>query len=278
MNQALKISIGILILIVGVTSNILGLIIFARKRFRKFSTRYIYITILAIDVTYVLFRVLMKLDWLRLTQSDLLCKLNLFIVFGYFPTSSYLQSYVSFERFISIKYPRVKFVKKISSQCVIITVTAVYSIGLYSPLFVWTSSNKNNTNNCVMDSAEHLTIDLIDLINTCLIPFILTSVFTGLLVHTIFKSRLAIIRMNNQRDRNRLKKDIKFAVSSVFLNILFFTFNFPACIVNTFFLSESDLMEVLDFLFYASFCINFYVLIFFNSIFRKEFFLFMKLK
>ena len=75
--------------------------------------------------------------------------------------------------------------------------------------------------------------------------------------------------MTRQLDRSRLKKDIKFAITSITLNALFIVLNLP---LNVFELMKinSDLREYFYFVFFFGSCVNFYVLFFSNSIFRKE--------
>ncbi len=110
-----------------------------------------------------------------------------------------------------------------------------------------------------------------DLVNSTLMPFSLMFIFSILLIYTIFKSRLRILRLDSPLDRKRLRKDIKFALTCILLNVTFVILNLPVCIANL-------LTDVSDFyyqsfmnLFFCSFCINYYVLFFFNSVFRKEF-------
>ena len=112
---------------------------------------------------------------------------------------------------------------------------------------------------------------MMDLVNSTLMPFSLMFIFSILLIYTIFKSRLRILRLDSPLDRKRLRKDIKFALTCILLNVTFVILNLPVCIANL-------LTDVSDFyyqsfmnLFFCSFCINYYVLFFFNSVFRKEF-------
>ena len=98
-----------------------------------------------------------------------------------------------------------------------------------------------------------------------LLSFILMIVFSSLLIVRIFKSR---IQMANNK---RLKKDTKFAVSSLSMNLLFAILNFPnsvALYLPSLFSPTSYLLAY--YLSYLSYGCNFYVLMLTNSIFRKE--------
>ncbi len=102
------------------------------------------------------------------------------------------------------------------------------------------------------------------------LAFILMLLFSILLVHTILKSRLRILRLTNQRDRNRLKKDIQFAISSIFMNLSYLLIYLPAGIYP-FILNElsTDLYyNVFVSLVYINYCDHFYILFCFNSVFR----------
>jgi hypothetical protein len=115
---------------------------------------------------------------------------------------------------------------------------------------------------------------MIELVVSIFIPFILMLVFTCLLVRVILQSRLKILRLNNQRDRNRLKKDIKFALTNIFLNILFICLDVPFFIIV---ILKMD-YTILHNFHTITFCMNFYVLFIFNSIFRNEILRMLRLK
>ena len=63
-----------------------------------------------------------------------------------------------------------------------------------------------------------------DLINLTILPFSLMIIFSSLLIHTIFQSRLRIQDRNSRvrvQDRIRLKKDIKVTLINIIYNIIF---------------------------------------------------------
>ena len=117
-----------------------------------------------------------------------------------------------------------------------------------------------------------------DLLNLTILPFSLMIVFATLLIITIFQSRLRILRMSAIQDRNRLNKDIKFAVTSILLNFIFIILNLPICVANLFFEVFYSYYDAFLSIYYISYCINFYILAVFNSVFKKELFLLFKCK
>jgi hypothetical protein len=69
----------------------------------------------------------------------------------------------------------------------------------------------------------------------------------------------------------KFQKDIKFSITSIGLNLIFILFNLPVSIAILF--GQSDIIFALCyFIFYLSYGINFFILIFFNSIFHDVFF------
>ncbi len=93
------------------------------------------------------------------------------------------------------------------------------------------------------------------------------------------KVRLRILDMRSKRDKIRLRRDIRFGVSSIALNVFFVILNLPLCVTNIFFpLIDGFTYNIFIIVFYAIYCINSYILFFFNSIFRNEFLVMLKLR
>jgi len=119
----------------------------------------------------------------------------------------------------------------------------------------------------------------LDLINSALLPFFIMTASSCALIHTILKVRLRIIDMRSKKDKKKLRRDIRFGGSSIVLNIFFVILNLPLCVTNIFFPSLDDFTyNIFIVVFYAIYCINSYILFFFNSIFRNEFLVMLKLR
>jgi hypothetical protein len=58
--------------------------------------------------------------------------------------------------------------------------------------------------------------------------------FSSLLIGYIFKSSFRINLNNSEREKKRLNKDIKFAITSLSMNLLFMILNFPIEIYDFF--------------------------------------------
>ncbi len=98
--------------------------------------------------------------------------------------------------------------------------------------------------------------------------------FSALLVATIFRSRRRVanaVSSTNNNDMKRLKRDIKFAISSFSMNLLFIILNLPLSLMNLSIGQSLTDVYLTVYLFYFSYGCNFYCMLATNSIFRNEF-------
>ncbi len=271
---------------IGIFGNLTGLVVFSRKRLKNFPPRKMFFALAVVDSSFLAFTVISNFIFyenISLRASfQAACKIYNYT--GYFlsPISSWLLVFISFHRFISIAFQNPALLNKPMLQIIVIMVIVVYNLILYSPILFFSglaNSTKRNSTACdYHDPNSYLLITIIELINAVVLPFILMLVLSLLLIRTIVKSKLKIIRMKNRSDKNKLRKSIKFAVSSIFSNIFFLTLNLPSAITNIIDIInvKVDLRSVREYLFCVylfSFCVNFYILFCFNSVFRNEVFI-----
>ena len=119
-----------------------------------------------------------------------------------------------------------------------------------------------------------------DLVNRVVIPFVLMTIFTIILIDFIFQSRKRIHQKNYSSKQNRnFQKDIKFAITSIALNVVYVLFNLP---VSIFLILPNYYLYLtypaLLFLFYSSYAVNFYIILITNSLIRNEFLILIKLR
>ena len=197
----------------------------------------------------------------------------------------YLLAFISFEKYISIRFAGNKIMKKQWFQTLVIFIIFAANLIVYHSVFYLISFEKqeiNNTKNISNFGIEfecydhfeeiRLKTSIILFIYRTILPFISIMIFTTLLIYTIFKSQMRILRLANQHNRNRLRKDIQFAISSIFLNISYFLFQLPVFIFI--FLSNDFYTDLYINFFIFLLCLNlgdhFYVLFCSNSIFHRE--------
>jgi hypothetical protein len=207
------------------------------------------------------------------------------------PISAWLLVYLSIQKFISIKVTIGE--SKENFQKLIIFLILLYNLVYYSPILLLvhlvnqpgnnaldlnSTFYSNDTNQTASTKYEcnfsilyqENTYSWMDLLNLTILPFSLMISFSLILLHTIFHSSTRISRINTVQDRNRLKKNIKFGISSILLNLFFVILHLPICIANFFFEFFHNYYDLILSIYYSSYCINFYILFIFNSIFRKE--------
>ena len=292
-------SVALLILIFGLLGNILGLVVFTRKNLSKFPTKNIYCSLAIFDTIYLVYRIIGEVTTDNGISiyliSNMWCKIFRYFRYSLGPISAWLLVYISIDKFISIQFPNFKLIKIIKFQNSVIFLIVLFNLVYYSPFFVYStlfrvykietnilnaSLSFNSTNeeyNCYfIDLNQKKVLYMMDLVNSTLLPFGLMIIFSILLIYTIFKSRLRILRLDSAVDRKRLRKDIKFAFTSILLNVAFVILNLPVCIANLLTDVSAFSYKALLYLFFFSFCVNYYVLFTFNSIFRKEFSIMLK--
>ena len=276
------------ILFLGLFGSIFGTIVLSRKKMENFPARQIYRFLLIIDAIYLTVQVAadtMDILKFRFRLSNIICKCYIYFNFSVAALSSYALVYISIDRYISIFFKQIKLITKKWFQNLMIFLIFAYNLCFYVPFLLYielmtdeiyeTETNSTTPSfYCDMPRQEFLKIlYLSDLINASLVPFVFMFIASIVLIYSIIKSRLRILNLTLEQDKKKLKKDIKFAVTILVLNISFLIFCFPICLANYFYVYLIDdlFYDFFICLFYLEFCTNFYILVLFNSMFRKEF-------
>jgi hypothetical protein len=287
-----------LISLVGVSTNILSIVIFSRKRFKKtvFATYFRFLTIIDTFVVLLPINKFFELyfNFYIENQSEFLCKLRFFLPYSIKPNSQWIIVAISLDRFISISRPgKFLFRKKTNFQlfsCSFIFLFNLiyYSIGLTPYLIVnITYDNISNTtidsNKCIFNSPTLML--WMDFINSAILPFVSMTILTILTLKTIMASRrrsasTIVIFKKNAKQNSKLR-DVKFTRISVSLNVMFLLFNVPFslyALIDQYTFDSIDpyldlFLYVLTLFFhYCNFTSVFFINILSNSIFKDEFF------
>ena len=116
-----------------------------------------------------------------------------------------------------------------------------------------------------------------DLLNRVIIPSFLMIIASVLLSISVIKLRKEFSEQINRFQENGHEnghREIRLAVTSITLNIIYITLTLPLPVALLFGNTISDFFLFLNFyLFCFSYSINFYILLAMNSLFRSEFFL-----
>ena len=204
--------------------------------------------------------------------SSIGCKIFYYLAYGMDALSPWCLVYISFERFIVIKYHAKRFVyKKKKIQIIFLILLVVFNILYHINIFFsFDIVNIDNSTICYFNSdINQIIIVNMDLANYFLLPFFLILLFSILLIISIFKSRGTINLNNTARQIRQRRKDIKLSISLLFMNLLFALFNLPGEIY-LFLPFYIDTYTLVVYIYYISYAVNFYILFATNSLFRKN--------
>jgi hypothetical protein len=230
------------------------------------------------------------------TVSDDFCRL-FFIINCISSTSSWTTAAISIDRLMNVKYPakfivhNKKWFQVLVCFALLIKDFLVYSQLYFEPLvkdyeYPYSSDSLNSTNETVTISKycafptyfDTLILIWVDFINAIFIPFFIMITCTLIIVKVLFQSRRSISDNNNQEERR--KRDRRFAINAISINIIFFLTALPLTIFNFYFFYfsldyqmyfTSFISNTFYALYYLNFGSSFYINFWVNYIFREEF-------
>ena len=291
-----------ILLVIGAIGNVFSFITFSRNKFRKTSFS-LYFRVLAICDTFTLLYTIndMQNELFGIdlqNSSHFWCKTTNYWQYSVAPVSGWLLVVISMERMLNIIRPnKFLFMKNKKTQALICCLNFAYNFIFYIPMIVYKDYQEqeaqNDTNSteivyeCV-DLEEETIVFWLDLFNSTLLPFLMMAISTSITVSRIFKSRSkanAENKHSNAKSYKLKQRDIKFAVTSVVLNVLFFVFNLPVCVfylVNNYITLEdvdaSLVYSITLFCYYLNFSVVFYVNLMSNHFFRHELLVFLRFR
>lgn len=273
-----------LILILGLFGNLIGLLVLLRPKLEKIGPRVIYGFLFIMD-TFFLIQIIHKYLQIGLNLnldnvSSFWCKFNRYFNYSQDAISPMLLVYISIEKYISIKYPyKRQILNKTANQIIFSVCCYMFNCVYYLPISFYQDlvDHSNNSNVtvifCDFISQESQTIlSMMDLVNLVIIPFILMVVFSFLLMSSIFRSRRRVMTNYTSGENKTFKRDIKLAITSISLNLIYLILNVPLSIVSFTSNFTDFIFYLCVYIFFASYAVNFYTILFTNSLFRKEFF------
>lgn len=283
----------LLVFIHGLIGNTFGLILMLRKELKMIGPAKMYQYLFIIGLINLLQTFKLYLDSFGInlaTLSDLSCRFYAFYKFIIASILPMILVYISIERYISIKYTHKRFILRNETN------QFFYFIGLICfnlILCSWvtfhfdlidkrnstikdkfiTNISVSNNFECVLNK-KIWTWALIWALVGKLIPNLLIILFTILLLKTIFKSRQRVITNYTFNQNETFRRDVKFAFTSLLLNIIFILLNVPLTIIYyTNSIKDPNLFLFLMNLNNLSFSIDFYLIFLTNSLFREQFLL-----
>ena len=269
------------IFLFGILGNIFGLIVLQSKKLRKIGPINIYRLLFITDTIYLLSVIKTNFEFYGfelLIISNFWCKGYTYILNAISSIPPMLLVYISLERFVSIRYPnKIEFFRKKSIQFVYFFLIVLFNLIFYTPvIYLFEVVVLNNEDNkkkvCTFTDTGSELFSMI-FTNRVLIPFLLMFTASILLINTIFESRRRIQSNYSYRENVTFRKDIKFAITSLTINVMHIVLNLPFILVY-FIYPYSIILVVMSMnLFLTSFAIQFYLIIISNWLFRREFYL-----
>lgn len=121
----------------------------------------------------------------------------------------------------------------------------------------------------------HVVFNILYLVDACFLPFIIMFITTVMIIKTLasLHARLNVQKMSREI-RQRKVKDVKFAINSIVLNVLYSLFQIPIVLsyLINFYNSETYIIYITASLipYYINFSMPFISYLVSNSIFRRE--------
>lgn len=205
------------------------------------------------------------------SQSNFLCKSNMFSIYTVSSTASWFLVTTGIDRFLTIAYPtRFQFIQRARFPLYVVIGITIYNALFFSHLLF--DANLTEINNSTYYCEYSTTfLFLSDLINGTIIPFFIMVISTIGMILVVSKSRLRMKKFQKPNKSNkRLKNDLKFAASMIITNIVFLFTNAPVSFVDYFDLNSG--FRILFFLlFYSYFSIVFFLQLAVNTLVRNQF-------
>lgn len=278
-------------IILGLVGNLLGLIVILKKKLNKMGPQKIFICMFIYDLIYfpMIFHPYLAYGFgINITtMSSIACKLYWYARYSIAFVSPMMNAYISADRFISVAFPTKKFfLQKSNIQFIYISIIVSLNplIAVIIPMYfdlkdliVESSVGLNQTESVsvVCDFVNlfwQYVSGQVDLISRVIIPSFLMITFSVLIIASIFKSRNRIARNFSLSENETFRKDVRFSIVCVSLNIFYILFSLPISIVVL--LPDyptNEFYVMFSFLFFGAYCANFYLMFFFNKLFRKVF-------
>ena len=306
----------LIVLLVGFIGNALAISVFSRPRFHNTIFHVYFRFHLMVDVfvianslhSFIKFQFDYSID----NTSSFMCIIRHYLLYSLSATSSWLYATVAIYRLLDVLFPAKFTIKKRPTfQLAICLLCVVLNLALYSQILVTfaehspiinntlpnTNLNNNYTTN-LTSPIDKYTCDLnypewliwTDLFNSTIGPFVIMTTCILVTMIFLFVKRAAIANAfsalhtsPNANTTKILKRDKRYGLIVLFIDVNFLLLNLPVCIVN--FLPSSDTSDVVTFsshfanmVWYWNYTSLFLVNTLINSTFRSEMYLMLKEK
>jgi hypothetical protein len=272
----------------GIVLNIISIFIFMRPSLNKTNMGFIF-TMLALVDTISLFYyfLVVRPNNVFGYTVNFFCGMSSYLRRTIFNYSSWIQAYVSVDRFVSIYFPSraVFFKKKTFSLFIMLAILCLVLLTNFTNLMTYPVTQINPANNrtsttCFTPREWQIVTPIIAMLMRICIPFAIMIIFNTLISMRLFDSKKKILN-------RKASKEYRFALVTLSMDIVFFLFYLPVGInlilnvvdvfsdvlnppqVNANFNFYSNISQLIAISYHAIF---FIINMIFNSLFRNEFF------
>ena len=276
----------IAVITMGIFGNVLTFIIFSRPAFKKNSIN-VYCRVLAVIDCFTIFELASDIgfvffDYLIYIMFDMGCKLNLYVRISFSSISAWILIAFSLDKVLSMKN-KATFIKKRSFQYSMISGIVIFHlIAFIVPLYMVNVTVTMSKILCHLESFGDIIL-LVALIEGSLIPFVIMIGSSIISIRMIRNSTITIRNhVNESGILNRTTRDFKYAITSIFFNVMFVVLKLPVVFVTILSCFIPDIsisaIGITNMLYFINFSCGFLVHLASNSIFRRELLILMKLR
>ena len=273
-----------IIFIFGLVGNLLGLLVLLRKNLAKIGPRIMYRFLLMMDIINLLSIIVNYLNSVcnfnLQIMSTYSCKFYWYLILLVGPIPPYILLYISVEKIIATKYPTRKyFLRKTETQIIYFSILICFNIAYNLITFfileiIQIPPSQNNSTSlidiCYTNDYELYKIgNWMDIVNRVILPTVLMILTSIIFLNSIWNLNQRIAQ--NFGTNQNLKKQISRIVSLIILNISYIIFSLPVSIVGFYFMFNDIEFLASYYLKMIAYSISFYIILFTNSLFRKEF-------
>ena len=274
---------------IGIPTNLIAIIIFARLMRNKTNMGYLYIWQCTVDILVLLFFLFVARGTTTFglnvyNQNDFTCKFFNFLRRFILHASSWISVLITFDRFTFVLYGhnnRFRFLKsKRNLAGIILTILTIIAISDIPNLYF----NINQKGSCKAEFAAKFSADIISIFMRTYIPFGFMLIFNILMIRKIFKSKKLVVAFQSS---GVSRKENHFTFAVIACNVYFLLINFPLSIFYIFYdinfysgTFDVDLLLFNKYLFanavFSDFSflvqtLPFFMYFAFNKLFRNEF-------
>ena len=272
----------IAVISVGIIGNVLSLIVFSRKKFRKNSIST-YCRALAvfeclgiIQLIHDVYRFIDETTFFY-DLSDFNCKIFFYLWMEYMSIPGWILVAFSIDKMLNMRVSKPSILKSKLFQWSVVAGIVLFCF--FSYFFLLISLKLERKMGIFLCNLSFLNyydaFAYVQMTVSCAIPFTIMIMTSFVTIWLLWKSRRLLERNGNDYKKKRIR-DTKYATSSIVCNLFFVTFKMPLMIYPL--LSSTHFLYISIFLFIINCSSTFFIHLVTNSIFRYEFLVIFRFK